>query len=111
MRLESVVAADVCICSVVKGELLCGALKSRQADENLRLAKQFWAAMTSLPFSDAAAEIYAQRRAHLEKSGISIGPYDLQIAAIALTNKLILVTHNTSEFSRVEGLDLEDWQL
>jgi len=36
--------------------------------------------------------------------------YDLQIAAIALANNLILVTHNTREFERVEGLKLEDWQ-
>lgn len=37
--------------------------------------------------------------------------YDLQIAAIALANNLILVTHNTREFSRVDGLRLEDREL
>lgn len=37
--------------------------------------------------------------------------YDLQIAAIALANNLILVTHNTREFSRVDGLRFEDWEL
>ena len=42
--------------------------------------------------------------------GTPIGSYDLQIAAIALANNLILVTHNTREFERVEGLQLEDWQ-
>jgi len=40
-----------------------------------------------------------------------IGPYDVQIAAIALTNNCTLVTHNTSEFSRVPGLVLEDWEM
>ena len=39
-----------------------------------------------------------------------IGPYDLQIAAIALANGCTLVTHNISEFSRVRGLALEDWE-
>jgi tRNA(fMet)-specific endonuclease VapC len=42
--------------------------------------------------------------------GIMIGPADLMIAAIALTNRLTLITHNTSEFSRVPGLVYEDWQ-
>ena len=39
-----------------------------------------------------------------------LGPYDLQIAAIALAEDLILVTHNTGEFSRIPGLRIEDWQ-
>jgi tRNA(fMet)-specific endonuclease VapC len=39
-----------------------------------------------------------------------IGPNDLLIAAIALANGLIVVTHNTSEFSRVPGLSIEDWE-
>jgi tRNA(fMet)-specific endonuclease VapC len=42
--------------------------------------------------------------------GTPIGPYDLLIAAIALANGLVLVTHNTAEFSRVSGLMFEDWQ-
>jgi len=39
-----------------------------------------------------------------------VGPYDLIIAGIALTKKIILVTHNTSEFSRIKHLVLEDWE-
>ena len=65
----------------------------------------------SLPFDDAAASVYAIIRAHLESAGTPIGPYDLQIAAIALANGLTLVTHNTREFSRVPGLLLEDWEV
>ncbi|MEK8016923.1 MAG: hypothetical protein VSS75_008650 [Candidatus Parabeggiatoa sp.] len=49
-------------------------------------------------------------RAQLAAKGTPIGPYDLQIAAIALVNDLILVTHNTREFSRIEGLVIEDWE-
>ncbi len=56
------------------------------------------------------ALICGQIRAQLQKLGTPIGSYDLQIAAIALANNLILVTHNTREFERVEGLKLEDWQ-
>ena len=48
---------------------------------------------------------------HLETRGIPIGPYDLQIAAIALANNLTLITHNTREFGRMGGLQVEDWEV
>jgi predicted nucleic acid-binding protein len=62
-------------------------------------------------FDDTAAEFYAQIRAYLANSGTLIGPNDLQIAAIALANNLILVTHNSAEFGRVQNLRMEDWEL
>jgi tRNA(fMet)-specific endonuclease VapC len=65
----------------------------------------------SLPFDDQSAIIYGQIRAQLVASGTPIGPNDLLIASIALANNLILVTHNTREFSRVEDLRLEDWEI
>ncbi len=64
----------------------------------------------SAPFDDASAEAYGRLRADLAAEGMLIGPNDLMIAAIALTHGLIVVTHNTAEFSRVAGLTLEDWQ-
>jgi len=64
----------------------------------------------SLPFDDAAAEHFARVRRHLETLGSVIGPYDLQIAAVALANECTLVTGNTQEFSRIPGLLLEDWE-
>jgi tRNA(fMet)-specific endonuclease VapC len=64
-----------------------------------------------LSFDDAAADVYAGIRHHLESQGTPIGPYDLQIAAIALADGCTLVTHNTTEFSRVPRLVLEDWEV
>ena len=63
----------------------------------------------SIPFADAAALDAAELRAHLAAVGQPIGLYDLLIAAIARTHGLTLVTHNTSEFSRVPRLKLVDW--
>jgi tRNA(fMet)-specific endonuclease VapC len=63
-----------------------------------------------LPFDDKAAEVYGVIRARLEAISRPIGPYDLQIASIAIANNLILVTHNISEFSRVAELRWEDWE-
>ena len=65
----------------------------------------------SLPFNDRAAEHYARIRATLERAGRPIGGNDLMIAAIALASDLILVTHNTHEFSRIPGLVIQDWEL
>ena len=59
--------------------------------------------------SDIAANA-ALVRADLRRQGQPIGPYDLLIAATALTHGLTVVTRNTREFSRVPGLNLEDWQ-
>lgn len=65
----------------------------------------------SVPLDDRAAEIFAKERYRLESIGQSIGPYDLMIAAIALANGLVLVTHNVREFSRIQGLQIEDWEV
>lgn len=65
----------------------------------------------SLPFDDFAANTFGIIRSQLEIRGMPIGAYDLQIAAIALANNLILVTHNTRELERVQGLQLEDWEV
>jgi tRNA(fMet)-specific endonuclease VapC len=62
----------------------------------------------SLPFDDAAAHEFGHIRASLETVGTPIGPYDMQIAAIALVYGLIVVTHNVREFERVAGLKIED---
>lgn len=62
-----------------------------------------------LPLDMAAAIHYSKIRVHLKKKGIIISERDLQIAAIAKSEKLCLLTHNTSEFARVPGLDHIDW--
>jgi tRNA(fMet)-specific endonuclease VapC len=101
--------ADIAFCSVVKAELIYGAYRSTRRADNLRLLATLFQQFESLPFDDAAAERYGRVRADLAAQGTPIGPNDLMIAAIALVNNLILVTHNTREFARVAGLTLEDW--
>ncbi len=101
---------DIVLCSIVKAELYHGALKSARPRENLAKLQRFFSPFVSLGFNDDVAMTYGKIRADLESTGQIIGPNDLLIAAIARTYKLTLVTHNTREFSRVEGLDLEDWE-
>ena len=61
------------------------------------------------PFDSKAAFEYGKIRAALTKKGTPIGANDLLIAAHARSLDLILVTNNTREFERVEGLRLENW--
>jgi tRNA(fMet)-specific endonuclease VapC len=95
---------------VVKAELFYGALKSRNPVTNLAKQRRFLGRFVSLPFDDLAAEAYGRIRARLEQAGQLIGPNDLLIAAIAVAHQVMLVTHNTREFQRVEGLQVDDWE-
>jgi len=109
-KLSGAGLGDVVLCSVVVGELLFGARRSHDVAKNLADVRTFVGGFRSLAFDDSSAEHYALMRADLAAKGTPIGPNDLLIAAIALTNGLKLVTHNTAEFCRVVGLALEDWQ-
>ncbi|WP_339133606.1 MAG: type II toxin-antitoxin system VapC family toxin [Candidatus Electrothrix sp. GW3-4] len=101
---------DIFLCSIVKAELFYGSMKSDFPDKNLTRQKSFVDHFISLSFDDKAAEIYGQVRSQLEKAGTPIGPNDLLIAAIALSNDLTLATANIREFTRVENLVCEDWE-
>ncbi|MDB6029689.1 MAG: PilT protein domain protein [Verrucomicrobiales bacterium] len=109
-RLANLTPRDVRLCSIVKAELLHGAEKYGNRERRLSILNQLFAPYTSLPFDDAAAHAYSRTRHELEVLGIAIGPHDLMIAAIALAHNLIVVTHNTAEFSRVPGLQTVDWE-
>lgn len=100
----------ILFCDVVLGELYFGAYKSQRREHNLGLLERLRCEFRSIPFEVGAAIRFGEIRAHLQRLGQPIGPYDLQIAAIALVNNLTLVTHNTAEFARIPGLQLADWE-
>lgn len=104
-------ARDIALCDVVKAELFFGAYKSQRRAENLAILDELFAGFSSLAFDGAAAREFGRIRVDLQRAGTPIGPYDLQIAAIALAHNLALVTHNTDEFKRVFGLQIEDWEV
>jgi tRNA(fMet)-specific endonuclease VapC len=111
-RLHEAFEADgsVALSSVVLLELHYGVNKSgnparaRQALDRL-LAGPF----EILPFTGEDADRAGSMRADLSKRGLTIGPYDVLIAAQAFVRGLTLVTNNVREFSRVGGLQLTDW--
>jgi len=110
-KLETTYTKDIAVCSMVKAELFNGAMKSANPERNLSLQQEFLAQFISLPFDDLAAITFGTIRSQLEVLGTPIGAYDLLIAAIAMTNHLILITHNTREFQRVNNLLIEDWEV
>lgn len=65
----------------------------------------------TLPWTQAAADVYGSLKMQLQSAGRPIGELDTQIAAHALAENLILVTHNTRHFERIAGLKLEDWMV
>jgi len=62
-----------------------------------------------LDFDRAASVQAGAMRALLHTRGTPIGPYDVQIAGIALANNLTVVTRNVREFARVPQLKTENW--
>jgi tRNA(fMet)-specific endonuclease VapC len=109
-RIQTLPVGETVICSVVRAELLYGAIRSPAAPERLSEVHEFLAGFSSLPFDDPAADHAARIRADLAAKGTPIGPLDLLIAAVARSRNLTLVTHNSSEFARVPGLAIEDWE-
>ena len=101
---EGAVATSI----VVASELRFGTVKKSSA----RLTAQLDAILSVLPvlpFEGPADLLYGEIRAKLEAAGTPIGANDLLIAAHALMLNMVLVTDNTREFERVDGLTVENW--
>lgn len=109
-RLESAGFDQLRLCSIVWAELHCGACLLVNPEQEKQRIKVAFGGWPRLPFDDAAAERYGEIRAQLQRAGRLIGANDLLIAATALANGLTLITHNTDEFKRIEGLVVEDWE-
>jgi tRNA(fMet)-specific endonuclease VapC len=109
-RWQATKVTDIVLCSVVVYELRHGAESSSDPRREHAKLDVFLAPFASLPFDDACATKCAEIRRTLERRGETVGPHDLQIAAVALQHDLTLVTHNTREFSRIPSLRLEDWE-
>ena len=109
-KFEKFQPSEICIPSIVLAELEFGARHSNNYEKNLKIVADFIAPYRIIPFSEKEAVSYGKIREQLTKEGKLIGPNDMLIAATALANDAVLVTHNTDEFSRVSGLKLADWR-
>jgi tRNA(fMet)-specific endonuclease VapC len=117
-RLQQIAPAEVAISQIVYYELAFGVCNSGQPQQNcsgqpqrnranlLHLLKYVQVLDWEMAQSDEAAQI----RCELVRQGQPIGHYDTLIAAHARSLNATLVTHNTREFGRVAGLQVEDWE-
>lgn len=108
-RLAGIGEEKVFTSIIVACELHYGVSKKRSG----RLSKRVDALLAVLhiqPFEAPADSLYGMLRADLERAGTLIGPNDLLIAAQTLALGCTLVTEKEREFSRVEGLRLENWR-
>jgi len=99
---------QVCTSIIVVAELRFGVAKARSRRLATRLAA-ILGGVEVFPFEAPADVTYSELRAQLELTGNAIGANDMLIAAHALSLGLTLVTANQREFSRVQGLQIENW--
>ena len=100
---------DIAVSVIAEAELRTGAAKSAAPAKTLRLLENFLRPLNILEFTSADAASYAQMRAKLERAGTPIGPLDTLIAGHAVARRLMLVSNNEREFSRVAGLHIQNW--
>lgn len=108
-RFEQHGASELAMSVITLGELRHGAEKSHARDKSLATIAKLEASIRVAPVNEAIGRHYGQIRAQLEVSGLPIGNNDLWIAAQARAEGWVLVTSNEREFSRVEGLQIENW--
>lgn len=108
-RFTQMKPGDVGMSIVTYLELVYGALKSQAIEANLARIGQLEVLIPAQPLNVGVAGHYGRLRAELEAAGTPIGAYDLMIAAHALSLGLTLVTNKVREYSRVNGLRVENW--
>ena len=91
------------------GELIHGAKKSKYVEKNLANVKRLIEIFPVINITPAVMDTFGELKANLEKSGNIIDDMDLLIGSTALVHNLTLVTNNINHFSRIEGLELENW--
>jgi tRNA(fMet)-specific endonuclease VapC len=104
-------AQDIVISTITRAELRYGVEMMNKFDKRRKRIDLLLQELPALPWSIEAADEFGQIRAYLRRHGIPVGEFDTQIAAHALAEDLILVTHNTRHFEKIPGLKLEDWMV
>lgn len=104
-------ADELAMSVVTLGELRFGAEKSQSRERALAIIAQLESTIQIAPLTETVGEHYGQIRAVLQQTGSIIGNNDLWLAAHARAEGWILVTNNEREFTRVEGLTVENWAI
>ena len=98
----------LCVSAIVASEMRYG-IRKKGSPRLSYLVENTLSRIAILPYDDAASQSYSVIRDALKRQGKSIGLADLFIAAHAYSLGLPIVTNNVREFSRVDGLKIENW--
>ena len=99
----------IAISAVVRAEALHGAALMQPQDKRREAIQALVNEIPTLAWGSKHADVYAQINANLTRNGQIIGMADVMIAAHALVEDLVLVTHNVKHFERIPNLRIEDW--
>lgn len=102
-------ANQLCLSCITLAELYHGVEKSLHKKQNLDALEDLTSRLDIVNYTPEVAAHYGDIRATLEQQGQTIGVNDLHIAAHARSHGLVLVTNNTKEFTRIDGLRVENW--
>ena len=109
-KFGKVTADDCYISEMTLAELKFGVEKSEKPEKNKKALADFLTGVQILPIYHAL-DLYAKEKARLQKAGTPIDDFDLLIGVTSVTHKLTMVTNNTNHFTRITGIELEDWTL
>lgn len=108
-RLRSYCIGEVGISAITYAELRFGVENSARSQENIDRLERFLLPIEIVPFDAEAGVYYGRLRTELKRIGLMIGNNDLLIASHALSLNVAIATNNLREFSRVPGLQVEQW--
>ena len=103
---------QIALAAPVYYELLAGCRRlppSKRRDKLEAYLNEFINTLPILPYDEKAADWHSAEQARLSNEGLTPAFIDSQIAAIAASNRLIMVTRNVDDFVQFAGIDVENW--
>ena len=107
-RFEKADPENCFISEITLAELKFGVENSEKKDKNRLALQNFLTGVKILPIFHSL-DLYAKEKARLRKAGTPVDDFDLLIGVTAVTHSLILVTNNTTHFTRINNIHVEDW--
>ena len=105
-RLEELFTDGIGLSIVSLAELYEGLAGSRNPDADGEALRLFLEAVDVVPLDDASCRVFGEERVRLRDEGNLIGDMDILIGATAISKDLTLLTNNTRDFERMQGLNI-----
>lgn len=107
-NIEEAETVNCFVSEITIAELKFGVENSENKEKNQKTVDDFVSKFTIIPIF-SSLDIYAREKARLWKKGTPLDDFDLLIGSTAISNNLILVTRNVSDFKRLDGIEIENW--